>query len=257
MKLSHPQPFRRGEPMKVDQDVLQDLAPTGVLRAAINYGNPVLAQRGADGQPSGVSTALATALAAELGVAIEFVTFDAAGKVFAALPEARWDLAFLAIEPVRAEEIEFSHPYVIIEGTYLVRENSPFHSVAELDRKGLRLAVGKGAAYDLFLSRTLSEAELVRAPTSAAAVDWFVEQQLDAAAGVRQPLEGFARANPGYRVLYDSFTEIRQAMAVPKGRLAGARFIRAFLNEKIRSGFVAEQLRQSGQQDVRVGPELA
>lgn len=242
--------------MKVEQDVLQDLAPTGALRAAINYGNPVLAQRGADDQPGGVSTALARALAEELGVDIEFVTFDAAGKVFAALPGGSWDLAFLAIEPVRAAEIEFSHPYVIIEGTYLVTAESAFQSVAELDRSGLRLAVGKGAAYDLYLSRTLSAAELVRAPTSAAAVDWFVEQQLDAAAGVRQPLEGFARANPGYRVLDDCFTEIRQAMAVPKGRLAGARFIRNFLNEKIRSGFVAEQLRQSGQQDVRVGPEV-
>ncbi len=165
-------------------------------------------------------------------------------------------LAFLAIEPVRAEEIEFSHPYVIIEGTYLVKEDSPFRSVAELDRKGLRLAVGKGAAYDLFLSRSLTEAELVRAPTLAAAVDWFVAQQLDAAAGVRQPLEDYARANRGYRVLHDSFTEIRQAMAVPKGRLAGARFIRTFLNDKIRSGFVAEQLRQSGQQDVQVGCEV-
>lgn len=242
--------------MTVQHNVLQDLAPTGVLRAAINYGNPVLAQRGKDGQPSGVSAALARALAAELGVGIEFVTFDAAGKVFAALPDALWDLAFLAIEPVRAAEIEFSHPYVIIEGTYLVNADSRFHSVAELDHRGLRLAVGQGAAYDLFLSRTLSEAELVRAPTSAAAVDWFVEKQLDAAAGVRQPLEAFARGNAEYRVLADSFTEIRQAMAVPKGRLAGARFIRTFLNEKIRNGFVAERLLESGQRDVRVGPEV-
>lgn len=240
--------------MNVDQNVIQDLAPTGVLRAAINYGNPVLAQRGADGSPRGVSTALASALAEKIGVAIEFVTFDAAGKVFAALPEAKWDLAFLAIEPVRAEEIEFSHPYVIIEGTYLVKADRPVQSVVELDRPGMRLAVGKGAAYDLFLTRTLSNAELVRAPTSAAAVEWFVEQQLDAAAGVRQPLEEFANLHPGYRVLGDSFTEIRQAMAVPKGRLAGAQFIRAFLNEKINEGFVTDKLRESGQIDVRVGP---
>ncbi|SDI23701.1 polar amino acid transport system substrate-binding protein [Pseudomonas flavescens] len=240
----------------LDPSILADLAPTGVLRAAINYGNPVLAQRGADGQPAGASTALAKALAEQLNVGVEFVTFDAAGKVFAALGESRWDLAFLAIEPVRAAEIDFSHPYVIIEGTYLVRDDSPFQTVAELDRPGLRLAVGKGAAYDLFLTRTLDAAELVRAPTSAAAVDWFLEQRLDAAAGVRQPLEDFAARNPGYRVLADSFTEIRQAMAVPKGRDAGVRYVREFLEERIRSGFVAEALHTSGQQNVRVGPAL-
>ncbi|GGJ86619.1 ABC transporter substrate-binding protein [Pseudomonas matsuisoli] len=239
--------------MSIDPSVLAELAPTGTLRAAINYGNPVLAQRGEDGLPAGVSTALAKALADELGVGVEFVTFDAAGKVFAALPESRWDLAFLAIEPVRAAEIEFSHPYVIIESTYLVPHDSPYGSVTELDREGLRLAVGKGAAYDLFLSRTLTGAELVRAPTSAAAVEWFLDQGLDAAAGVRQPLSAFAAQNPGYRVLPDSFTEIRQAMAVPKGRVAAARYVRGFLNERIQNGFVANALRASGQQDVQVG----
>lgn len=236
-----------------DPAALAELAPTGVLRVAINYGNPVLAQRGADGQPAGVSATLARALAQQLQVPLQFETFDAAGKVFAALPESRWDLAFLAIEPVRAAQIEFSQPYVIIEGTYLVRDDSAFQAVADLDRQGARLAVGHGAAYDLFLSRTLSAAQLVRAPTSAAAVVWFVEQHLDAAAGVRQPLEAFAAQNPGYRVLPDSFTEIRQAMAVPKGRLAAAGFVRDFLDERLRDGTVHEALEASGQADVRIG----
>jgi polar amino acid transport system substrate-binding protein len=240
----------------IDSRILADLAPTGVLRAAINYGNPVLAQRDMSGNPAGVSTQLAKALAEELNVAIEFVTFDAAGKVFAALTESIWDLAFLAIEPVRSAEIEFSHPYVIIEGTYLVHDASPYQAVAELDHLGARLAVGKGAAYDLYLTRTLAAAELVRAPTSAAAVEWFLEQGLDAAAGVRQPLEGFAASNEGFRVLPDSFTEICQAMAVPKGRTAGAQYVRAFLDQKIRSGFIADALRSSGQEDVRIGPAL-
>lgn len=240
----------------LDSSVLADLAPTGVLRAAINYGNPVLAQRDMSGTPAGVSTQLAKALADELNVAIEFVTFDAAGKVFAALTESIWDLAFLAIEPVRSAEIEFSHPYVIIEGTYLVRDASAYQAVAELDHLGARLAVGKGAAYDLYLSRTLTAAGLIRAPTSAAAVEWFVEQGLEAAAGVRQPLEDFAAKNEGFRILPDSFTEIRQAMAIPKGRTAGAEYVRAFLDRKISNGFVAEALRASGQEDVRVGPAL-
>lgn len=242
--------------MTITHDVLAELAPKGVLKAAINFGNPVLAQRGANGQPLGVSVALAKALAERLGVSLEMVTFEAAGKVFAALETSAWNLAFLAIEPVRTEQIEFSHPYVIIEGTYLLRDSDPVKSVADLDRAGRRLAVGQGAAYDLFLSRTLTEAELVRAPTSAAAIEWFVEQQLDAAAGVRQPLQAYANEHPNYRVLPDSFTEIRQAMAVPKGRLAGAAFVRSFLDEQIRSGFVAQALRQSGQHEARVGPAL-
>lgn len=242
--------------MIITPDVLAELAPKGVLKAAINFGNPVLAQSGVDGQPSGVSVALAKALAERLGVSLEMITFDAAGKVFAALETGVWNLAFLAIEPVRAEQIEFSHPYVIIEGTYLLRASDPAQSVADLDREGRRLAVGQGAAYDLFLSRTLTEAELVRAPTSATAVEWFVEQQLDAAAGVRQPLQAYANEHPDYRVLPDSFTEIRQAMAVPKGRLAGAAFIQCFLDEQIRNGFVAKALRQNGQLEARVGPAL-
>lgn len=212
------------------------LAPTGAVRAAINYGNPVLAQRGTDGQPQGISVELARALAEELGVPLAMETFDAAGKVFAALGEGRWDLAFLAIEPVREEQIAFSQPYVIIEGTYLVAEGSRFTSVTDLDQPGVRIAVGKGAAYDLFLSRTLQHAELVREATSAAAIEAFVQGGLDAAAGVRQPLE--ASAGVGYKVLADRFTEIRQAMAVPKANAAAAAWVRAFVQRRIESGWV-------------------
>ncbi|WP_145011099.1 ABC transporter substrate-binding protein [Pseudomonas oryzihabitans] len=233
--------------------VMAELAPQGTLRAAINYGNPVLAQRGADGAPTGVSVALARALAERLGVPLQLITYDAAGKVFAALEQGAWDLAFLAIEPVRAAQIDFSEPYVIIEGTYLLREEDPARQVAELDRAGRRIAVGQGAAYDLYLSRTLTQAELVRASTSSAAIGWFVEQGLDAVAGVRQPLETYAAVHPGYRVLADSFTEIRQAMAVPKGRSAAAVFVQAFLDEQLRNGFVARELAASGQGDVRLG----
>ncbi|KTS71342.1 restriction endonuclease [Pseudomonas oryzihabitans] len=233
--------------------VMAELAPQGSLRAAINYGNPVLAQRGADGEPTGVSVALARALAELLGVPLQLITYDAAGKVFAALEQGAWDLAFLAIEPVRAAQIDFSEPYVIIEGTYLLRENDPARQVAELDQTGRRIAVGQGAAYDLYLSRTLTQAELVRAPTSVAAIACFVDQGLDAAAGVRQPLEAYAAAHSGYRVLADSFTEIRQAMAVPKGHAAAAAFVQAFLDEQLRNGFVARELAASGQGDVRIG----
>lgn len=234
--------------------VLSELAPEGVLRAAINYGNPVLAQQAADGSPQGVSVALAKALANELGVELEMITFDAAGKVFAALDQGAWDIAFLAIEPVRAEQIAFSEPYVIIEGTYLVATDSPYTHVDDLDQPGLRLAVGKGAAYDLFLSRTLRHAQLERAGTSAGAVDLYFAQSLDAAAGVRQPLQKVADSHPHYRVLESAFTSIRQAMAVHKPHAAGAAYVRDFVERKKAEGFVSAALAASGQSDVTVAP---
>lgn len=236
----------------INRAITNDLAPQGVLRAAINFGNPVLAQKAQDGSPQGVSVALAKALAEELGVSLEMVTFDAAGKVFAALEEGIWNIAFLAIEPVREEQIAFSEPYVIIEGTYLVAADSPYQHVQDLDQPGLRLAVGKGAAYDLFLSRTLNHAQLERAETSAGAVDLYFEKNLDAAAGVRQPLEQVTAGNPKYRVLDGAFTSIRQAVAVPRRCEAGAAYVRDFVERKKADGFVQDALAQSGQADVTV-----
>lgn len=233
--------------------VRQDMAPSGVLRVAINLGNPVLAKRDENtGVLSGVSVALAYALADELDISISLTPYDAAGKVFAALEDGAWDLAFLAIEPVRAEKIAFSSPYVCIDGTYLVRTESKFNLASALDADGCRIAVGRGAAYDLFLSRTLKNAEIVRATTSAGAVDTFLELGLEAAAGVRQPLERFARTASGVRVLEDNFTEIRQAMAVPKGRAVAAEYVQNFINRCLQSGLVAKALEESGEQDARV-----
>ncbi|MFK3775666.1 ABC transporter substrate-binding protein [Pseudomonas sp. NPDC089406] len=234
----------------IAQQVLKDLAPNGILRAAINFGNPVLAQPGADGEPHGVSVALAKSLAEELGVGLELRTYDAAGKVFAALEDNAWTLAFLAIEPVRAAQISFSEPYVLIEGTYLVKAESPYSKIEDLDQPGIRLAVGNGAAYDLYLSRTLQHAELHRADTSAGAVDLFIDQGLDAAAGVRQPLEQIAAKNPNYRVMQGAFTAIRQAVAVPRGRDAGAAYVRDFVERRLAEGFVRGALLASGQTDV-------
>ena len=238
----------------LDHEVLQDLAPEGVLRAAINFGNPVLAQQKADGLAQGISVELAKALAKELGVPLQMVTFDAAGKVFAALEEGIWNVAFLAIEPVREEQIAFSEPYVIIEGTYLVAADSAYQQVEDLDKAGVKIAVGKGAAYDLFLSRTLKHAQLERAATSAGAVDLYIEQSLDAAAGVRQPLEKIAAGDHSYRVLDGAFTSIRQAMAVPQSRQAGAAFVRDFVERKKAEGFVRAVLNENGQTDVMIAP---
>lgn len=233
--------------------VRKDIAPQGKLRVAINLGNPVLAKLDEKTRVfSGVSVVLANALADELEIAITLTAYDAAGKVFAALEEGAWDLAFLAVEPVRAEKISFSSPYVCIDGTYLVRKESKFNLASGLDVGGCRIAVGRGAAYDLFLSRTLKNAELVRATTSAGAVDEFLKLDLDAAAGVRQPLERFARSTAGVRVLSDNFTEIRQAMAIPKRRALAAEYVQSFINRCLRSGLVANALDDSGEQDARV-----
>ena len=197
------------------------LAPQGYLRVAINLGNPVLAQGDAR-SPRGPSLELATALAQRMGVQARFTCHDAAASVVAAAAEDAWDLAFLAIDPARADRIASSAPYVEIEGTYLVREDSPAQQVADLDRDDLRIAVGQGAAYDLFLSRELRHATIERADTSAAAIDLFEQQQLDAAAGVRQPLVAWAQLHPGHRVLADRFTVIQQAVAAPASRPADA-----------------------------------
>jgi polar amino acid transport system substrate-binding protein len=181
---------------------------------------------------------LARALAQRLQLPLDLIPFQAAGAVFEALESGQWDIAFLAIEPERTARIDFSPPYVSIDGTYLVRDDSAFRAVADLDRSGVRIAVGRGAAYDLHLSRTLKQAELVRAPTSAAAIDLFLSSRLEAAAGVRQVLAERAREIPGLRVLEDRFQRIDQAIGVPRGRAVGAAYIRTFLDEMRTAGVI-------------------
>jgi polar amino acid transport system substrate-binding protein len=243
-----------GEP---DTQVTRELAPLGRLRAAINLGNPVLAQRqSTTGELTGVSVDLAHKLGSRLRVPVELIAFDAAGKVFAALETDAWDVAFLAIDPVRAAGIAFTPPYVVIEGTYLVRATSPLQSVGDFERPGLRIAVGRGAAYDLFLTRALKAAELVRADTSAGAVELFLESGLDAAAGVRQQLAACARARGGLRVIEGDFMAIHQAMGTPRGREAGLKYLIAFIERMKREGFVAAALARSGQ-DATVAPPAA
>jgi len=232
-----------------------ELAPTGKLRAAINFGNPVLAQKDqASGEPRGVSVDLARELGWRLGVPVELVTYDAAGKVFDAIKTGAWDIAFLAIDPARATEITFTAPYVVIEGTYLVPADSPLRTIQDVDRDGVRVAVGNKSAYDLYLTRTLKRAQLIRVPTSSEAIDVFLKDKLEAAAGVKQPLFQFAKAHPNVRVMDGRFMAIEQAIGTPKGREAGALYLREFVEEMKASGFVARGLEKSGQGDATVAP---
>ena len=166
------------------------------------------------------------------------------------------DVGFIAIEPVRAAEVEFSTPYVIIDGTYMVRRDSPLRDVADVDKPGIRIGVGLDSVYDLYLTRTLKHATLIRNKVggAAAGIEPFVEQRLDAAAGVREPLDLYAKDHPEMRVMAGAFQNIRQAMGTPKGRLAGARYLTAFVEEMKASGFVAEALKRSGQITAQVAP---
>ena len=244
----------------VPPDVLKDLAPTGKLRAAINFGNGVLAQKGKDGGPQGVTADLSRELAKRLGVEVSFVTFEAAGKVFEAAKAGSWDIGFVAIEPVRAADIEFTAPYLFIDGTYMVRQESPLKEVGDVDKPGIRIAVGLGSAYDLYLTRTVKKATLVRAAVGGgrAMIELFINDKLDAAAGVRQPLEDYAKSHPEMRVMRGAFQQIQQAMGTPKkggetGK-AGAAYLAKFVEEMKASGFVADALKRSNQPDAVVAP---
>jgi polar amino acid transport system substrate-binding protein len=234
-------------------DVVKDLAPSGTLRAAINAGNVVLVQKDASGV-SGVTVDLATELARRLGTPIALSVYDTAGKVTDAVKAAEWDICFLAIEPARAAVIGFTAPYVIIEGTYMVPVASPLTTIADVDRDGIRIAVAKGSAYDLYLTRTLQHATLVRYPSPPLALQGFIADKLDAAAGVRQFLNAFAKTDPAMRVMPEHFQEIREAMGTPLGRDAGLRYLRGFVEEMKASGFVAKSLAKAGQADAVVAP---
>ena len=236
--------------MSVSPDVLKDLAPTGTLRASINMGNIVLAQ-GTNDNPTGVTPALARELAKRLGVPCRLACFDAAGKAFNAMKAGEIDLVFLAIEPVRAAEIEFTAPYVIIEGCYAVPKDSPLKSPADVDKPGTRIGVNVNSAYDLFLTRSLKHATLVRSEDGA---QTFVDQKLEAAGGVKQALVKFLGSHPELRLIDERFMEIRQAMGCPKGRMAGAKYLRGFVEEMKANGFVANELKKSGQHDAAVAP---
>jgi polar amino acid transport system substrate-binding protein len=236
----------------VASGVVKDLAPTGTLRVSINLGNIVLAQKdAATGELKGVTVDLARELGRRLAVPVELVPFDAAGKAFDALKAGALDVVFLAIEPVRAAEVAFSPPYVIIEGVYMTPKNSTLTTIADVDRDGIRVAVNKGSAYDLYLTRTLKRATLVRGESG---VDLFVRDKLEVAAGVKQPLVAYAKNNPDVRIMDGRFMEIRQAMGTPKGREIAARYLHDFIEEMKSNGFVAEALHRSNQPDAAVAP---
>ena len=219
-------------------------APAGVLRASINLGNPILASRDmVSGDPGGVSVDLAREFARRLGVAIEFAMFDKAAASVEAVRNEEADIGFFAIDPARNDGLLFTAPYVLIEGSYLVGESSPLTENEQVDSKDHRVSVGWGSAYDLFLTRELSEAEIVRFAGAAAALAALRSGDVDVAAGIRQVLEGEAKRDLGVRVLPGRFMLIQQAMGLPASRGAEAHAqLAAFVEEMKASSFVADAL---------------
>jgi polar amino acid transport system substrate-binding protein len=230
--------------MTPSTDLVHDLAPSGVLRASINLGNPVLAQ-GTHKDPSGVTVDLAREVAARLAVPLELVCFDAARKSLEAMTDGRADLCFLAVDPARATEVAFTAPYVVIEGVYVVPASSALTSVSDVDRDDVRVGVKQGSAYDLYLTRTLEHATVVR---GAEGVDVFLEQGLEAGAGIRQPVEAYVATRPDLRVVGERFMQIQQAVGTTVARRPETvQFLRDLVEELKASGFVADALSRSGQ----------
>ena len=226
------------------QPLANTFAPTGELRVAINVGNPILARRRPDtGEPEGISIDLANQLAQRLGVPLKLVVFEAASKSVEAVTNNEADVGFFAIDPLRGAAIAFTAPYVLIEGAYLVKHDSPLHSNDEVDRAGHRIVVGQGSAYDLYLSREIKHAQLVRSPTSPEVVSYFLAHGHDVAAGVKPQLEAELPRMPGLRMLPGHFMVIAQAMGLPKQRGSqAAAYLHAFVEDMKASGVVAEAL---------------
>ena len=231
--------------------VSSDLAPGGVLRAAINLGNPVLAQ-GTAAAPAGVTVDIARELGTRLAVPVRLVCFDAARESFEAMAKGDADICFLAIDPARAAEVAFTAPYVVIEGVFVVPADSGITALADVDREQVRIGVKKGSAYDLFLSRTLRRASVVRGEDG---VGVFRRQGLEAGAGIRQSVSDFVARNQGFRLIDERFMQIRQALGTTRTRDPRTiEFLAAAIEQLKASGFIADALRRSGQDPALVAP---
>ena len=233
-----------------------ELAPTGKLRIGINFGNFLLtAKDPATGEPRGIAVDLGRELGRRLGVRVEIVGYPSPGDLADAAKTGVWDVGFLGAEPQRAKEIDFTAAYVEIEATYLVPQGSPLKTIAEVDRKGVRVAVPGKSAYDLYLTRSLQHAELVREQGADNAFKRFVTDHLEALAGLKPRLVTDHENLPGSRILDGRFTAVQQAAGTPKGRSAGARYLREFIEDIKATGLVARTIEKNGVRGLSVAPK--
>jgi len=235
--------------------IRSELAPSGKLRVGLNHGNFLLVTAGSSAtDPRGVAPDIARELGKRVGVPVEFIKFESAGKLGDGVKTGAWDVAFLGNEPQRAAEIAFSSAYLEIPSTYLVPAGSPIRSIDEVDREGVRIAVAEQSAYGLYLARTIKHAKLITTQGLDSSFDVFVSQKLEALAGLRPRLLTDVQKLPGARILDGQFTGVQQSIGIPKNREASARFLRAFVEEVKASGLVAEAISRNGAQGVTVAP---
>ncbi|MGG5889767.1 transporter substrate-binding domain-containing protein [Falsiroseomonas sp. HC035] len=236
-------------------EILAQLAPTGVLRAGINLSNFLLVTgRSASGDPEGVSPSMARALADRLGVPVRYVPYPRPGELADAAGTGAWDIGLIGAEPQRAERIAFTAAYAEIEATYLVPAGSPITSLAEVDRPGVRIAVAARAAYDLWLDRNIQHATLMRAESLDGSLTLFVEQKLEALAGLRPRLLTDVEGLPGARILEGRFMAVQQAIGTARANTAAAAFLHDFVEEAKASGLVAKFIAQHKVAGLSVAP---
>lgn len=238
----------------VTPTVRRDLASSGPLRAGINYGNLILATRDRSGESHGVAVDLVRELARRLDVPVELVAYDSVATMVDAAPTGAWDIAFLGIDPARAGEIGFTAPYLQIEATYLVPAGSALRTIADVDAAGVRVAAPARANYELYLSRSLQHARLVRAPSADAAFALLAAADVEALAGLREALVGLAPRLPGSRLLDGRFMAVQQAIGIPRGREAGLVYLREFVEDAKASGLVSRAIERTGARGVSVAP---
>lgn len=230
-----------------------DIAPTGKLRIGLNYQNFLLINgEGPDGEPRGIAPDLGRELGKRLGLPIQWVKYDAAGKLFDGVKGAACDVGFLGAEPQRANEIDFTEAYLEIPVTFLVPPGSPIRTIADVDREGVRVVVSERSAYDLYLTRNLKKAALVRVQGIPASYDAFIAQKYEALGGLKPRLVEDQKRLPGSVILEGQVTGVQQAIAVPKGREAAAKYLRAFAADIKKSGLVAKAIAANRVQGVSV-----
>jgi polar amino acid transport system substrate-binding protein len=227
--------------------VIADLAPTGKLRLGINYSNFLLtAKDPVTGEGRGIAIDLGRELGRRLGVSVEVVGYPSPGELADAAGKGVWDVGFLGAEPKRANEIDFTAAYVEIEATYLVPPDSPLQSIADVDHEGVRIAVPAKSAYELYLSRTLKHAKLVLEQGADNAFRRFVGDKLEALAGLKPRLVTDHDKLPGSRIIEGRFTAVQQAAGTPRGRAAGAAYLREFIEDVKATGLVARTIETNG-----------
>jgi polar amino acid transport system substrate-binding protein len=239
----------------ISKEAKAELAPGGKLRVGLNYQNFLLVLKDApDGSPAGIAPDLAREIGKRTGLQVDFVRYQGAGKLADAVKAGAWDIAFLGAEPQRANEIAFSSAYLEIPVTFLVPKGSAIKSIQEVDRTGIRVSVSEKSAYDLYLTRTLKHAQIVRAQGIDASYKLFVDQKLEVLAGLKPRLVSDCEQLPGSRVLDGQITGVQQSIGAPKAREKAARYLREFVEEAKASGLVARIIEKNRVRGVTVAP---